>query len=424
VREREESHRSHAVAALTERQYTLPMFFAALADHLQALADWLPTWLLYLGACLGHAFVWTVGLNLLYGKPLPHWVLKFTRKVDILFILSGPLIFWVALDLGNAQQLEWRSPGPRLWLAPYTLIACVFGLIVGPLAQVRYWLRQSAPQQTACTSRIVNVARELGYAPSGGGKHAAACALPFNQVFEVEFNQKTFVLPQLPAAWDGLTILHLTDLHLCGTPDRRFHQFVIDQCLRDGVPDLVALTGDVVDSSWHHRWIMPVLGRLHWNLAAFAILGNHDSWRDEKVIRRRLRRIGMRVLGNSWETLEVRGEPMIVIGHEGPWFMPPPDLANCPAGPFRLCLSHTPDNMPWARRHKIDLVLAGHVHGGQIRFPLIGATFVPSRFSRRYDCGTFFEPPTVMHVCRGVAGQHPYRMLCRPEVTRIVLKKG
>jgi predicted MPP superfamily phosphohydrolase len=68
-------------------------------------------------------------------------------------------------------------------------------------------------------------------------------------------------------------------------------------------------------------------------------------------------------------------------------------------------------------------VLAGHVHGGQIRFPLIGATFVPSRFSRRYDCGTFYEAPTLMHVSRGLAGQHPLRIRCRPEVTRIVLKR-
>src|SRR5262245_45039725 len=132
----------------------------------------------------------------------------------------------------------------------------------------------------------------------------------------------------------------------------------------------------------------------------------------------------MRVLGNGLDVLDIRGQPMVVIGHEGPWFPPSPDLTGCPKDAFRLCLSHTPDNLPWARRHGIDLVLAGHVHGGQIRFPLIGATFVPSRYSRRYDCGMFFESPTVMHVSRGLAGQHPVRLLCRPEVTRIVLKKS
>src|SRR5262245_43765631 len=400
------------------------MLSATLAEGLRALTDLTPTWLLYVGACLGHAYLWTVALNVLYGNALPHWVLKVTRKIDILFILSAPIIFWFALDLGGDSRLQWSGGGVRSWLATYTLVCSVFGLIIGPAAQVRYWLRRAAPQQRECVSRVVDVAKALGYPPCGDGRDAAACRLPYNQVFQVEFNRKTLALPQLPAAWDGLTILHLTDLHLCGTPDRRFYQHVMDECLQDGVPDLVAMTGDVVDSSWHHRWIVPVLGRLRWKIAAFAILGNHDSWYDERLIRRRLRRIGMHVLGNGWEVLDIRGRSMVVIGHEGPWFLPPPDLTNSPSDLFRLCLSHTPDNMPWARRHGIDLVLAGHVHGGQIRFPWIGATFVPSRYSRRYDCGTFFEAPTVMHVSRGLAGQHPVRILCRPEVTRIVLKKG
>jgi hypothetical protein len=391
---------------------------------LQAIADALPVWLLYMGACLGHAYLWTVGLNLLYGNALPRWVHRFTRKIDVLCILGGPALFWFALDLGRTNVLEWVNSGIRLGLAPYTVVCWIFGLVIAPITQTRYWMRRTAQQPVETRSRVIDVARELGYSPIGLGKHAATCRLPFNQVFQVELNQKTLVLPQLPAAWDGLTILHLTDLHLCGTPDRRFHQFVIDECLKDGVPDIVAVTGDIVDSSWHHRWIMPVLDRLRWNLVGYAILGNHDAWRDEKLIRRRLRRIGLRVLGNGWDMLDVRCQPLVVIGHEGPWFKPPPDVSACPKDAFRLCLSHTPDNIRWARRHGIDLVLAGHVHGGQIRFPLIGSTFVPSRYSRYYDCGVFFEPPTVMHVSRGLAGQHPIRILCRPEVTRIVLRKG
>ena len=129
--------------------------------------------------------------------------------------------------------------------------------------------------------------------------------MPLNQCFQVEFTEKTLLLPQIPPAWDGLTILHLTDLHFCGTPDRAFYQFVMDRCMEMGVPDLVVLTGDVVDSDWHHRWIVPILGRLRWKIAAFAILGNHDSWRDVSLIRRRLRRVRMIVLGNSWQQIDV-----------------------------------------------------------------------------------------------------------------------
>jgi predicted MPP superfamily phosphohydrolase len=186
-------------------------------------------------------------------------------------------------------------------------------------------------------------------------------------------------------------------------------------------PDLVALTGDLVDS-WHHqRWLLPLLGRLRWREAALAILGNHDYYFDPPLLRRRLERLGIHYLGNSWRQLEVRGEPLVVIGHEGPWRKPEPDLSDCPSDLFRLCLSHTPDNIAWARRHQIDLMLSGHVHGGQIRLPWIGSILVPSRYGRRYDCGTFAEAPTLLHVSRGVSGEHPLRYHCKPEVTLLTL---
>jgi predicted MPP superfamily phosphohydrolase len=219
-----------------------------------------------------------------------------------------------------------------------------------------------------------------------------------------------------------LTILHLTDLHFHGTPDRAYYRVVLDRCA-EWMPDVVAITGDVADSAIHHRWIVPLLGRLRWRIACFAILGNHDHRHNVAVIRRRMRRLEMKVLENNWMQVDVRGEPLVVIGHEGPWLKPEPDLSACPKEPFRLCLSHTPDNIRWARRHGIDLMLAGHVHGGQIRFPVIGSMLVPSVHGRRYDCGTFDEPPTIMHVSRGISGEHPVRYNCLPEVTLITLRR-
>ena len=132
----------------------------------------------------------------------------------------------------------------------------------------------------------------------------------------------------------------------------------------------------------------------------------------------------MRVLANTWEQIEVRGRPLVVIGHEGPWLRPAPDLAGCPEGVFRLCLSHTPDNIAWSRRHGIDLMLSGHVHGGQIRFPLLGSMLVPSGYGRKYDCGLFEEGPTLLHVSRGLGGEHPLRYNCRPEATLLVLRRS
>jgi predicted MPP superfamily phosphohydrolase len=272
----------------------------------------------------------------------------------------------------------------------------------------------------ALSNQVTDIAARLGYRPAGRIGRWYLAYLPGNQAFQVEFSQKTLCLPNLPSAWDGLTLLHLSDFHWTGSPHRKFFQEIMDECLRTE-PDLVLLTGDLIDSPIHHRWIIPVLGRLKWKIAGLAIMGNHESWYEPRLVRTRLERLGFQMLGGRWARLEVRGRPLTVIGHEGPWFRDVPDLSDCPEDGFRLCLSHTPDNIEWARRNRVDLMLSGHNHGGQIRFPIFGSALVPSRYSRRYDAGVFDVPPTVLHVSRGLSGQHPIRYNCRPEVAKLVL---
>jgi predicted MPP superfamily phosphohydrolase len=380
-------------------------------------------WILLFGAAVGHTAICTWALNNIYGRALPHRVLSLARKLAALLVVAGVGLFALVLgpEVVRGAAFPWRERGYDV-LGVYAPACCCVGLGIVPAVTLRRLLRRRPAALHSNHTWTVDVAARLGYKPVGRSKRPWLARLPGNQLFQVDFAERTYRLARLPTAWDGLSILHLSDLHFHGTPDRAFFEQVFDLC-RDWQPDLVALTGDVVDSSKHHRWILPLLGRLTWNVAAFAILGNHDYWRDPPVVRRRLRRAGFRVLDNRWEQIDVRGQPMVVIGHEGPWFPPAPDLSACPAGAFRLCLSHTPDNMPWARRHGIDLVLAGHNHGGQIRFPVIGSVLVPSVYSRRYDCGSFHEPPTVLHVSRGLAGQHPLRFNCRPEVTKVILRR-
>ena len=109
------------------------------------------------------------------------------------------------------------------------------------------------------------------------------------------------------------------------------------------------------------------------------------------------------------------------MGHEGPWFAPPPDLSAAPPGLFRLCLSHTPDNFYWGIANRVGLMLCGHVHGGAIRVPIIGSIFVPSVYGRRFDTGVFEKGGTVMAVNRGLSGREPIRFRCNPQVLRVTL---
>jgi uncharacterized protein len=379
---------------------------------------------LFLVACVGHLTLMVASHNWWYGQPFSKKVGDRLHLMHGFLTVAGPaaLLCWQGRDFLYLLHFSSEDFGHQL-VGGYLIVCWLAALIGLPVDTLTRLLRPRPRALVAERSEIVDFAKVLGYPPAGRGKRAWLTALPYNQAFQVDYAERTLCLPRMPAAWDGLTILHLTDLHLCGTPDRAFFRALMDRCT-DPVPDIVCITGDLADGYKHQRWIMPVLGRLRWGLAAFAILGNHDYWYDPPFIRRRLLRLGIRYLGNSWEQMTVRGEPLVVVGHEGPWRRPAPDLASCPTGPFRLCLSHTPDNIRWARRNSMDLMLSGHVHGGQIRLPIFGSMLVPSTYGRRYDCGTFDEGPTLLHVGRGISGEHPLRFLCRPEVTRLVLRSG
>jgi predicted MPP superfamily phosphohydrolase len=381
----------------------------------------MPMELLFVGACLGHLAVVIAHHNWWYGQRLPRRCGLLLHASHGLMIAAFPVFLWYGWGLHlDGLFVPSSAPAWQVVVAGYVVVCAAVAVLALPANIAAKLLRHNPAEDGR--SQVLDVAKNLGYRPLGGGRGRFLAALPANQALQVELVERTLRLNRLPPALDGLTVLHLSDLHLRGTPDRDWYRFIMDRCA-EWRPDIVALTGDVADS-WHYmRWVVPVLGRLRWQQAACAILGNHDYWYDPRYIRRRLGRLGVRVLANTWERLEVRGEPLIVVGHEGPWLRPPPDLSGCPDEPFRLCLSHTPDNIRWAQKNSIDLMLAGHVHGGQVRLPVVGSILVPSRYGRWYDCGTFAEGPTVLHVTRGLSGQYPLRWNCRPEVVLLTLRR-
>lgn len=371
-------------------------------------------------ATLGH-FVLLVGThNWLYGQHFPKWLSKLVHVVHLVAFLAFPIGLVCGWGLTLDGLFVWPpSCATHAVILCYVAMCWVAGLVWFPLLTL--WRLQRRQPIHDVKREVVDVAAQLGL-PTVRGDHFLT-RLPRSQIYHVEYREFTLRLPRLPAELQGLTILHLTDLHFHGTPDRAYFEQIVDRC-NAWQSDIVALTGDVVDSERHHRWILPILGRLRWKVAGLAILGNHDHLLDVSRIRRRLKRLGLRVLANDWDTLAIHGTQIQVIGHEGPWLKPAPDLNDCPSGPFRLCLSHTPDNIAWAKRCGIDLMLSGHVHGGQICLPGVGPIFMPSVYGRRYDQGIFWERPTMMVVSRGLSGEHPVRYGCLPEVSRITLESA
>src|SRR5262249_55636321 len=157
---------------------------------------------------------------------------------------------------------------------------------------------------------------------------------------------------------------------------------------RDWPADLLVLTGDVIEDDQAIAWIEPLLAPLDARLGKFAILGNHDAEHQPRSIVGELARAGFETLEGRWTALASDEATLALGGTSAPWG-PDLDPRAMPPADFRILLSHTPDRFYRAARSGIDLVLAGHNHGGQIRLPLVGAVFMPSLYSRRFDRGFF-----------------------------------
>ena len=190
----------------------------------------------------------------------------------------------------------------------------------------------------------------------------------------------------------------------------------------------MAVTGDLVDKPQCLPWITEVLGRLRSRYGSYCVLGNHDLrihdlTRFRETLPRRActtwaadgRNCASTASRWFWPGTNCRGSlPRPTCGRRR--VRSAGTAAADPAGPFA-----GRDRL--ARRHDVDLMLAGHTHGGQIRLPLIGPIVVPVYYGVRYASGVF-RRPTLMHVSRGLSGEQALRLNCRPELTKLVLRSS
>jgi uncharacterized protein len=371
-------------------------------------------------AWVGHAGLWTAVLNRLYGLPLNKTFLKLWRWFTGFVILAFPLLVW-SIDFRIQPDGKPLLSGWNLGAILYALLCFQFGAIGIPYITFE---RLTRPKPSALSSNrhtTHDFWPTLGAACRGDGKNRLLTHLPYNGVFRLDVTEVSLKLPKLPPKLDGLSVLVLSDFHLHGTPSRQWFDAVFDELAKLPTPDVLALVGDYVDTDTHHEWLAPLLGKLVWNECGLAILGNHDKHHQPDRVRTVLSDLGYTVVSNRWQEVTIRGERVIVVGHEGPWIKPEPNLKDVPSGPFRLCLSHTPDHFPWAADYGIDLTFSGHTHGGGIRIPVIGSIFVPCTSGRKYDTGVFERGQSVLVVGRGLSGKEPIRFRCNPQVLRLVL---
>ena len=233
----------------------------------------------------------------------------------------------------------------------------------------------------------------------------------------------------LPAALDGLTIGHLSDLHWGPyTGEREIGGAV--EAANALAPDLIAVTGDFV---YHVAQYAPpcaaALAALHAPLGVWAIAGNHDHWAGVSAVRREVEAAGLTWLANSAQRLVIGSAPLWIAGVddacEGKADLPA-TLAGIPAEEPVLLLAHEPDLADEAAGAPqwIVLQLSGHSHGGQVRLPGVGAPILPW-LARKYPAGLYRVGASRLQVytSRGIGViAPPIRLNCRPEVALITLR--
>jgi len=374
-------------------------------------------------ALVGHIALWVIVYNQVHGRAVPRELIKLIN-ISIYLIVAltpGLLVWWYVAGEENLWQRCSEFSMPALYVALCDLLALI--VAVRWLLHLR---RPPASMQVSNHSTHDNLLQLLGTAYDGPAAVAWLARLPGNQLLELSVHEKEIAIPRLPAELDGLTIAHLSDLHFTGHVGKAWFEEVVRRT--NGLDaDLIALTGDLVDKERTFPWLHDTLGALRSRHSVYFVLGNHDLKVDHRRLRELLKEDGLIDLGSRWQELEVRGQRLILAGNELPWFPPAADLAAAPAGhdgraPLRIVLAHSPDQLRWARDNDVDLLLAGHTHGGQFRFPLIGPVVTSSLIGSCYAAGTYYEPPTVMHVSRGLSGTILLRLNCPPELTRLVLR--
>lgn len=219
-------------------------------------------------------------------------------------------------------------------------------------------------------------------------------------------------------------ILQISDLHF-----RRFRsrERNLVALAKQADADIIVWTGDLIEKRFYAPGCMRLVAEVVGRTRSLAVQGNWEHWAGVagKRIRKMLREVGVQLLINESAGVSVRGFPIQFVGVDDAsvgYDSLPLALRNARKDEFSFLLSHAPVLLPEAAAERMDLVLAGHTHGGQICLPVIGALRLPPG-SGKYVSGEYREGKTLMYVNRGIGTTIiPARLFCRPELTLFKLR--
>lgn len=251
----------------------------------------------------------------------------------------------------------------------------------------------------------------------------------------LELNTYTVNSEELPSVFDGYRIAHVSDLHNAEMGDGNEKLLAM---LREAEPDIIAITGDMIDSRNTNVAVALAFAVEAMLIApCYYVTGNHEARVSEyDELKAGLEACGVVVLENKRAKIELSGETITLLGVDDPSFNTDylvGDSASVVSNTlaeisteddgFTVLLSHRPELFDTYVESGMNLVFSGHAHGGQFRLPLIGGLVAPNQgLFPKYDSGLYTDGDTNMIVSRGIGNSiFPFRFNNRPEVILVEL---
>ena len=355
---------------------------------------------------------------------------ELSRRVGV-----SPLLAWcvglvlglagVTLFFGRAHHLaeDWHRPWWHTWLVdlPYFChwSACIYGIV----PSIVYLVLEP----------LVDLARGAPLGPSPGfflwcyatGLVICTYGCTVRRWFFVTRHVDVAVRG-LDARFDGYTIAQLSDLHI-GAFHPQWWGKRWARAANAAAADLVVVTGDMVTSGVaFHEDIAELIGELRAKDGVYVIMGNHDYFGEGEPLVSLLRGRDVHVLRNQGVTFERDGARLFLAGIDDTWTKRANlelALAERPAGVPTVLLAHDPERFGSAVERKVDVVLSGHTHGGQVALPFLGRLVNASKLAHEFHIGIYRRGDSTLYVHGGLGTTGPpIRLGVAPSIALIRLR--